>query len=276
MLKVQHVVLASWMLLASICAAYSQQPPQSGTASQTQQSKPAAPRDDDQQGSKSTPVIMSRGSHVVIDIVPEPAEAGSKETDGDRNEKAANDRKLVQYSRDLDILTAILALIGAIQIGVFAWQGFQLKRSVDLAERRDKILERAYMSGGGVPERQKIMGASGIVVLGNLTGKFEFHINNHGKTPGELMQIAIEFCDRSEIPESPTYHPEPFHDWIGPNTQSRAMKRKEIPEGVTAVYGRVYYRDIFKVDHSSGFIQSLEADGGSLPLHAPDAYTSYD
>ncbi len=90
------------------------------------------------------------------------------------------------------------------------------------------------------------------------------------------MKIAIEFCDATNIPESPTYDPEPFHDWIGPNTQSRIMKWKEIPKGMTAVYGRIYYRDIFKLDHSSGFIQSLERDGGTWPLHAPDAYTAYD
>jgi hypothetical protein len=147
---------------------------------------------------------------------------------------------------------------------------------VDIGERRDKILERAYMSGGGVPERQRAIGVHGNIILGDVTGKFEFHLNNHGKTPGELMKVAIEFCDASNIPESPSYHPEPFHDWIGPNTQSRPMKWKEIPKGVTAVYGRVYYRDIFKLDHSSGFIQSLEPGGVTWPIHAPDAYTAYD
>jgi hypothetical protein len=277
---VRYLELAFWLLLGAVCAAYSQQPPPSGSeANQQQQSKPTSSQEqspDNQQDSKRPPIIVTGGSRVIIDIAPAlQADADSTDSSRDRNDKAANDRKLVEYSRDLDILTAILAAIGTVQLIVFAWQGWQLKRSVDLAKKRDRILERAYMSGGGVQEREKRL-LNGVVVLGGLTGKFEFHLNNHGKTPGELMKIAIEFCDSSNIPKSPTYKPEPFQDWIGPGTQSRAMKSKEIPKGMTAVYGRVYYRDIFNLEHSSGFIQSLESDGGTWPLHAPEAYTSYD
>jgi hypothetical protein len=272
----RHLALSFWMLLAAICVAYSQQP----SVSQPQQPRPKSSQEnpaDNQPDTKREPIIVTGSSRVIIEVVPAPqADAEFHDSANDHKEKASTDRKLVEYSLDLDIITGILAVIGGIQIGVFAWQGYQLKRSVDLGERRDKTLERAYMSGGGVPERQRVMGVNGVVGLGDTTGRFEFHLNNHGKTPGELMKIAIEFCDASNISDFPTYHPEPFHDWIGPNTQSRPMKWKEIPKGMTAVYGRVYYRDIFKLDHSSGFIQSLERDGGTRPLHAPDAYTAYD
>ena len=281
MLKVRHLALAFWLLLSATCAVYSQQPsPGERETSQPLQSRPLSSEEspaDNQQDTKRAPIVVTGSSRVIIEVVPAPqVDAEPSYADKDRKEKGVNDRKLVAYSLALDIITGILALIGAIQIAVFAWQGWQLKRSVDLGEKRDKILERAYMSGGGVPERLRLLGVNGIVVPGDLTGRFEFHLNNHGKSPGELLKIAIEFCDASNIPELPTYNPEPFHDWIGPNTQSRPMKWTKIPKGVTAVYGRVYYRDIFKLEHSSGFIQSLEPDGATWPLHAPDAYTAYD
>ena len=87
------------------------------------------------------------------------------------------------------------------------------------------------------------------------------------------MQIAIGFCDAENIPPEPVYDPKPFHDWIGPGTQSRPMDHRPIPTDrpATAIYGRLYYRDIFGGSHSSGFIQR-----GSAPLLAPAAYTAYD
>ena len=103
-------------------------------------------------------------------------------------------------------------------------------------------------------------------------------MNNHGKTTARLTHVAIDFCDAADIPSEPTYEQEPFNDWIGPGTQSRPMIWREIPKDrpATAIYGRLYYRDIFGDEHSSGFIQSILADGGTWPLSAPPAYTASD
>jgi hypothetical protein len=171
---------------------------------------------------------------------------------------------------------AITAIATAI-IGIFTATLYSISKN-QLAHSHQ--VERAYISGGGVPETKlegQFFGSSlrngEIRQVPVLTGNFELHINNHGKTPGELMQIAIGFCDADNIPPEPIYDPQPFHDWIGPGTQSRPMDHRPIPTDrpATAVYGRLYYRDIFGGSHSSGFIQR-----GSAPLLAPAAYTAYD
>src|SRR5262249_44846174 len=61
-------------------------------------------------------------------------------------------------------------------------------------------VERAYISGGGCPERRKHLrqadsGTGGqIIEVLTLTGSFEVHVNNQGKTAGEIREIALEFC----------------------------------------------------------------------------------
>jgi len=172
-----------------------------------------------------------------------------------------------------DAITAISTAV----IAVFTFTLWRVSRS---QLKHSHKTERAYISGGGVPARrlEYIPAAVNPVQRSVLTGDFEFHINNHGKTPGELLLIAIEFCDAANIPAKPTYNPEHFHDWIGPGTQSRPMRWKPIPKDrpATAVYGRIYYRDIFGKNHSSGFIQSIGGDGSSKPLFAPPEYNAAD
>jgi hypothetical protein len=201
------------------------------------------------------------------------------------------------------LFTALLVVVGAVQIGVFLKQLRLIReslapakaaaeaakesaraahRAIGETEKRDIVLHRAYVSGGGLPARRIIeihsTATDRVSRSSALTGDFEIHMNNHGMTPAELMQIAIEFCDSAKIPPEPTYHPEPFHDWLGPGTQSRPMLWRKIPtdKPASAIYGRLYYRDIFGKNRSSGFIQSILPDGGSAPLLAPPAYTAYD
>lgn len=126
-------------------------------------------------------------------------------------------------------------------------------------------IERAYISGGGVASE--------------ITSKFQFHLNNHGKTPGRLIYIEFGFCDASEpLPVRPLYTGRlDFFDWIGPGTQSRPITSAPIPEGMLrpAIYGRLHYKDIFGAMHSSGFI--LESTRrGTTPLIAPPEYTESD
>jgi hypothetical protein len=192
--------------------------------------------------------------------------------------------------------TVGIGFIGLLQLVAFIVQAIylaksakEMRKTTEASERvsRDQIahahqVERAYMSAGGVPERRIDRQFIGSLSAGEirdtlvLTGRFEVHINNHGKTPGELMQIAIGFCDADNIPPEPVYDPQPFHDWIGPGTQSRAMDWREIPKGqpASAVYGRIYYRDIFERDQFSSFIQRIFPDGSSAPLQAPREYTA--
>jgi hypothetical protein len=136
--------------------------------------------------------------------------------------------------------------------------------------------ERAYMSAGGV--RVILLAPLPAGQFGPPTPvpAFEFHVNNHGKTPGETWEYGIGFCDINNIPPTPVYRRTYYHDWMGPGTQSRPIARIPLPpNNNTAVFGRIFYRDIFGIRRSSGFIQNIIPDQAA-PLLAPQVYTDFD
>jgi hypothetical protein len=288
MLGGRHTILGLAILLALMADSEGRSRHQTSTNQTPKTEQSSAP---EQRGTPNQPLT--------VNVVPtrEQQEAAEKETI-DAKVKAARDERLIDYTGDLVLVGLVQFLVFLLQLIAFIVQAIYLAKSAGemrnttaAAERvaQDQIahshqIERAYMSAGGVPETrvvivnvpissepfaQTIPHAQGR----ELTGRFEVHINNHGKTPGELMQIAIGFCDADNIPPEPIYDPQPFHDWIGPGTQSRPMDHRPIPTDrpATAVYGRLYYRDIFGGSHSSGFIQR-----GSAPLLGPAPYTASD
>lgn len=153
-------------------------------------------------------------------------------------------------------------------------------------------VERAYISGGGCPERRRQLrqadsGTGGqIIEVLILTGNFEVHVNNQGKTAGEIREIALEFCNADSVPLEPIYNKHdyvrrPHRDWYGPSTQSRRMFAVPIPKDIPnpVIYGRFYYRDIFSDKiHSCGFIQSIDMKtGDSQPILPPSrGYIDWD
>jgi hypothetical protein len=130
--------------------------------------------------------------------------------------------------------------------------------------RHTPQIERAYISGGGIPVMEvagyastsgpTLPGSSGgsttYIPIPKPTGQFELHINNHGKTPGELTQIGIGFCDAFAVPPTPDYTLLYFQEWIGPGVQSWPLHRIPIPANFSspAIFGRFYYRDILVTD----------------------------
>jgi hypothetical protein len=150
-------------------------------------------------------------------------------------------------------------------------------------------IERAYISGGGSPldnivsyEHVNIpagLGVSGVksVPVQGRPSVFQLQINNHGKTPGELFQIGIGWCEALTVPTAPNYTLLPFFDWIGPGAQSRPLSNIPIPTNLSypAIYGRFWYRDIFGEEHSSGFINAVGIQS-SIPVSAPAVYTKSD
>jgi hypothetical protein len=107
------------------------------------------------------------------------------------------------------------------------------------------------------------------------TDWFQFDINNHGKTKGEILEYGYGWCEAdkvSELPKRPVYQWVEFRDQIGPGTQSRGIKRLKIPPNKPVIFGRIGYEDIFGKRHSHGFIQNL-----GKPIAPPHAsYTESD
>jgi hypothetical protein len=82
-----------------------------------------------------------------------------------------------------------------------SFTGFLWKATAGLLRHTPQI-ERAYISGGGVPvmETEYIASAQAFTPISKPTGQFEVHINNHGKTPGELTEIGMGFCEAMAVP----------------------------------------------------------------------------
>src|SRR5579864_424480 len=100
--------------------------PQQSETKKSQQS-PAA----DQRETDNYPLIVK--------VLPSPkTKEEADQAAKDRLEKSANDREVVTYSRILDVLTAILAFIGCLQLVVFGYQARQLRRTVSVMERADR------------------------------------------------------------------------------------------------------------------------------------------
>jgi hypothetical protein len=128
-------------------------------------------------------------------------------------------------------------------------------------------VERAYVSGGGAPtrDRQPIT-RSGVTKSAYL---FKLCINNYGKTPGEILEYGVGWCNADEVdklPARPQYKWFFYRDMVKPGIGSHGIKWLEIPEGISkaVIFGRLGYRDIFGECHSDGFIQE-----GGKPIIAP-------
>jgi hypothetical protein len=180
---------------------------------------------------------------------------------------------------------AVITALATAAIAIFTWTIWRVNRN-ELAHSHQ--VERAYISGGGAPEMRAEGRPMGSLTTGKIihipvpTGRFTVHINNQGKTAGEIFEIAVEFCNAGAVPAKPVYNNRiHHHNWIGPGTQSRSLFSVPIPTDLTnlIVYGRFYYRDIFSdTMHSSGFIQDIDLRAGQSQSVAPPsrAYTEWD
>jgi hypothetical protein len=136
---------------------------------------------------------------------------------------------------------------------------------------RSRLVERAYISGGGVRATEPSdISATGIVRFRE-TGEFEFHINNYEKTPGILYQLGFGFCDETAIPEVPDYSLLYRHNPIDPGRRGEPIARYLIPPEYSrpVVYGRFYYQTIFGTRHSSGFIYRILRNTGPQSISRP-------
>jgi len=95
----------------------------------------------------------------------------------DSNSTSKYECLVAAYAGQLALFTELLAFVTAILIAVGIYQGRQLKRAVDTAERSDEILQRAYLWPG--------FGRND--PIGNGEGRKWFTVHNTGQTAGVLQ-----------------------------------------------------------------------------------------
>jgi hypothetical protein len=104
------------------------QQPQSQSAKQTPNS--------DERGSEQNPLVIKQLPTVKTD------EESAQEAK-DRNDKAANDRKLVEFTGNLATATYVIGAIGLLQLFVFGYQAIQLRRTVNAATEQSEDMKRS-------------------------------------------------------------------------------------------------------------------------------------
>jgi hypothetical protein len=209
-----------------------------------------------------------------ITLVPAPkSEEETRRDERQRFEKSANERGLTVATWVVAFATALLFGAVAVQAYLFVRQLGIMRDTLDKAETRDKILYRAYVSGGGIAVKTIITkdGVSREVLA------FRLDVNNYGQTPGELFEYGIGFCKFSEVKnlsQTPVYKWHFFRDIIQPGVGSRPTRFIEIPKEYPdpVIYGRFGYRDVWGDWHSEGFFQH-----GAISIVAPSsAYIDAD
>lgn len=134
--------MRSLLIVFALLAVYSssQNPsPRRGIASQIEQGQSDAPKQkgvQDKRGTEAAPLIVRQ--------LPAPkTDEESTEEARDRAEKAANDRKLVEFTGSLVNATWVLGGIGILQLFVFSYQAYQLRVTVHAAAEQSESMERS-------------------------------------------------------------------------------------------------------------------------------------
>jgi hypothetical protein len=162
-------------------------------------------------------------------------------------------------------------------------QAQAMKASVELSaniasseEKRRKVLDRAYVSGGGARRMRIDVNKATGVQFRRPTNEFEVHVANHGRMTAALKRIRYGFFDpAAEIPPKPTYECIIFRDMIGPGEKKLTAVVALPPENKTQViFARLDYYDVgLAQDHSIGFAVSLKPDDEyPVPYDVPSQY----
>jgi hypothetical protein len=103
-------------------------------------------------------------------------------------------------------------------------------------EKRRKVLDRAYVSGGGARRMRIDFNKATGVKFPKPTNEFEVHVANHGRMTAALKRIRYGFFDpAAEIPPKPTYECIAFRDLIGPGEKKLTAVVSLPPERKTQV-----------------------------------------
>ena len=144
------------------------------------------------------------------------------------------------------------------------WSTRKLWRATRIAAEHIPHVERAYVSGG----------ATGVV---DSPQHFAVTVDNYGKTPAFIGTIWANILPENELPNTPVYDPPEFGRFGGqmlkPGTSGHpAVVRLWDGIGDRVIYGRIWYRDIFKQCHSAGFILRILGPGQTIAVANRDAY----
>lgn len=122
-------------------------------------------------------------------------------------------------------------------------------------------VERAYVTGGGDIMRDM----RDAPIMPNGKRIFRIDVGNYGKTPAFLRAYDFHFARLADLQAETTARPVAprwkHEDRLAPSGHTKSIRTAEVPAGDDAVYGAIWYRDIWQErDYEFRFILSLSAD----------------
>jgi hypothetical protein len=168
---------------------------------------------------------------------------------------------------EIKITDFLIALFTCLLVLIGAWQGVQLKRTVDNADLHDRILERAYL-WPGPGQSEKIKGDA---------RRFYITVHNTGKTAGIITDTYCRISTEDEFKGGNLIFPGFNRENVIP------PDGKEIRTGAWVdlvgstpqiIHGYIVYWDVFKEQKRFCYWKHrVKPDGNSDPL--PGCYTDW-
>lgn len=149
-----------------------------------------------------------------------------------------------------NVILWVQAGIFLLQLGVFGWQGIQLRRTV--------AVQRAWVFAG--------IGGTKLVRPNVVRAHPDYR--NNGASPAFVEYVCIDFWPKSKpLPQTPEYRTKyPIMNPIQPDKKHEPIFKHEVIESDisedTYVYGRIYYLDAFEKETQrySSFIYLIKLD----------------
>jgi hypothetical protein len=162
-----------------------------------------------------------------------------------------------------DPLTAFTGVLALATFLLAIYTGTVANATKATADHIPRV-ERAYVSGG----------ATGVE---GSPQEFAVTLDNYGKTPAFIGTIWANIVPENELPDTPVYAPPEFGRFGGqmlkPDTSGHPVVIRQWDViGGRVIYGRIWYRDIFKQCHSAGFILRILGPGRTIAVANRDAY----
>jgi hypothetical protein len=174
-LRCLAVALALLAAFASDSWGQSKQP----TPPPSQSAQPNQPAKSYERGTEQSPVVVK--------MLPTKESEEKAAADANReDEKTKNDRRLARFTELLFWATATLSVVAVLQLGVLGWQGYQLKRTVDLAREEFIFTHRPLL-------QIKFVDLDEVGDLDAPNGNrvsVAFTVVNSGTTPGTVIGSA--------------------------------------------------------------------------------------
>jgi hypothetical protein len=249
MLKLRYVILALTILLALCGDSW-------GRSRHQPQNRPP-PNNTDQP--QQAPTNNQRGtdqSPFMVKILPSPQ--AEHQTTTNTTDKAQEPDRLAKFTERLFYATLGLAGIAGLQLFVFGWQGWQLRRTVSAFIGSERaFVKMSHPSPGIVPHAD--------------TGLFwfEIEIKNFGRTPATVSDVLLNrlvLPSGSALPDIPPYErqsgPVPraflaaqegmFYRRFYQITQEEMIAVKDHQSDLYLI-GYVDYTDQFRKKHRAGY-----------------------